>query len=248
MDKKQIADILASLTNGGQDIETTSEILATHMNFGDVKPDTSRRERLGFDEVIYGRSKSVEQLKDIAEKYVQHGMNFICTGLTDEKMDRLTEIFPDFEMNRRAGIMKKIILPVPVRKGFTAIVTAGTSDLFIAEEAAEILATAGYKSEIFPDLGVAGIHRFFSEKPCIDKADVVIVIAGMEGALASVAGGVFAQPVIAVPSSTGCGAALGGFTALFSMLSSCANGVTVVNIDNGFGAAMAAIRILNLIN
>ena len=128
--------------------------------------------------------------------------------------------------------------------GLVSIVTAGTSDKKVALECKETLKSLGISSHTYYDIGVAGVHRLFSRQKTINKGDIIIVIAGMEGALPSVVGGIFHQPIIAVPTSIGYGTALQGFTPLFSMLTSCANGISVVNIDNGFGAAMAAFRIL----
>jgi len=242
-----INDVLQKLKNGEIDISEAEGFIKKYLDMGHVKPDISRKQRLGFDEVIYGRAKSVEQISDIAQKYTEKKLNFVCTGLDSEKISLLEKNFPDFIFNKEAGIMKQIITPAERKKGTAAIITAGTSDMKTASEAAEILDICGADTSVYADIGVAGIHRFFGCSEEIKKADVVIVIAGMEGALPSIAGGIFHQPVIAVPTSTGYGAALSGFTALFAMLSSCANGITVVNIDNGFGAAMAALRIINLL-
>lgn len=248
MNSSDIRKIIAMVQAGELSADDASDRLATHLDFGDVKPDTSRNGRLGFDEVIYGKGKTVPQIKMIAEKYLETGLNFVCTGLSPEKTAELRESFPDFTVNETAGLMKHIINPAPRKDGFVAVITAGTSDMKAAHEASEILDVCGVDAKIFADIGVAGIHRFFSAKGEIEKADVIIVIAGMEGALPSIAGGIFPQPIIAVPTSTGYGAALEGFTALFAMLSSCAGGITVVNIDNGFGAATAALRIINTKN
>jgi len=248
MDNNDILRLFSMVKSGELKPEEAAERAQTFTDMGDVKIDTSRKNRLGFEEVVYGRSKSVEQISKIANRYISDKLNFVCTGLSSDKIRSLEKMFPDFIFNLEAGIMKNIINPAQKRDGRVSIITAGTSDMPVAAEASEIISLCGFDSEIFADIGVAGIHRFFSCKKEIDKSDVIIVIAGMEGALPSVAGGLFSQPVIAVPTSTGYGAALDGFTAMFSMLSSCANGITVVNIDNGFGAAMAAVRVLNLKN
>jgi len=248
MHPKDIEQILKLVKNGEMDIKDASSKINTHLSFEDVKPDTSRAERLGFDEVIYGRSKSVAQITSIAEKYIENELNFVCTGLDAEKLTELSARFPQFSANHTAGILKHIVKHAKRKSGKVAVITAGTSDMKVAEEAAEMLDVCGVDAKIFADIGVAGIHRFFSAKDEIAQSDVIIVIAGMEGALPSITGGIFPQPIIAVPTSTGYGAALEGFTALFAMLSSCANGITVVNIDNGFGAAMAAVRIINMLD
>lgn len=245
MNSKNVESILKLLKSDNISLSEATAKLSTHLDFEDVKPDTSRTLRLGFDETIYGVSKTVEQIKAIAEKYLANNLNFVCTGLSPEKLSELKESFPQFTANEQAGILKHIVKPAERKNGKVAIVTAGTSDIKVASEAQEMLEISGVETEVLADIGVAGIHRFFSVKDNIAESDVIIVIAGMEGALPSVTGGMFSQPIIAVPTSTGYGAALEGFTALFSMLSSCANGITVVNIDNGFGAAMAAYRIIN---
>lgn len=248
MNSNDVKQILELVQSGEITPESAADRLSSFMDFGHVKPDTSRMERLGFDEVIYGKAKTVEQITAIASRYIEKKLNFACTGLDTEKIDRLEKAFPSFTFSREAGIMKMIYTPAPRKSGHVAVITAGTSDMRTASEASEMLDICGVDSKIYADIGVAGIHRFFSVKDEIAKADVIIVIAGMEGALPSITGGAFRQPVIAVPTSTGYGTALSGFTALFAMLSSCANGITVVNIDNGFGAAMAALRIMNLLS
>jgi len=246
MNNKSIQKILELVKSGGLTVDAAASKLETHLDFGYVKPDTSRKDRLGFDEIIYGRGKTDLQIKNIAEKYIENNLNFVCTGLDKDKISALEKLFPNFIFNKDAGIMKHITKPVKRKTGLVAIITAGTSDMSVASEASEMLDICGVDTKVYADIGVAGIHRFFSVKDEISEADVIIVIAGMEGALPSITGGIFPQPIIAVPTSTGYGAALEGFTALFAMLSSCANGITVVNIDNGFGAAMAALRIINL--
>lgn len=247
MNSSDIKKLLEMVKSGEVSIESAAEGISTHLDYGYVKPDTSRGRRLGFDEIIYGRGKTSIQIKNIAEKYIENDLNFVCTGLDADKISELEKSFPGFTFNREAGIMKHITKPAVRKRGLVAVVTAGTSDLRVAAEAYEILDVCGVNAKIFADIGVAGIHRFFSVKDELAKADVIIVIAGMEGALPSITGGMFPQPIIAVPTSTGYGAALEGFTALFAMLSSCAGGISVVNIDNGFGAAMAAMRIMNLL-
>lgn len=247
MNSNDIKRVLEMVKDGGLDIESAAQKISTHHDFGEFKPDISRNHRLGFDEIIYGYGKTAGQIKKIADQYIKSELNFVCTGLDSGKISELEKSFPGFTFNKEAGIMKHISKPVKRKKGLTAIITAGTSDLRTAYEALEILDVCGANAKLFADIGVAGIHRFFSVKEQIAEADVIIVIAGMEGALPSLTGGLFRQPVIAVPTSTGYGAALEGFTAMFSMLSSCAGGITVVNIDNGFGAAMAALRIINLL-
>lgn len=243
-----LSDILKLIESGGLTAENGEKIIkqSGYADHGDVKIDTDRRNRVGFDEVIYGKSKTAEQITTIARLYLEKGLNFVCTGLDESKILQLESELPVCLFVHDAGIMKHISSPAEKKIGSVAIITAGTSDIRCAREAQEMLEISGVSTSVYADIGVAGIHRFFGCRDEIDKSDVIIVIAGMEGALPSIAGGIFSQPIIAVPTSTGYGTALNGFTALFAMLTSCAAGITVVNIDNGFGAAMAALRILNL--
>jgi hypothetical protein len=206
--------------------------------------DNLRRLRQGFDEVIYGKHKTKEQIEKIANEYIKNDLNFLCTGLDKEKIEYLKEKISDCEFLENAMMIRRITKRVEKLKGTVSIVTAGTSDVQVAYEAKETLFTLGVEAKLFIDIGVSGIHRVFEYKSELQNTDVIIAIAGMEGALPSVIGGMFPAPIIAVPTSVGYGVALNGFTALFSMLTSCASGITVVNIDNGFGAAMAAFRIL----
>jgi len=210
--------------------------------------DTERKQRLGFDEIIFGVSKSVYQIEKIAKEYVEKNLDFVCTGLNDEKIVYLKKKFPDFDFLSEAGVMKNITSTPVTMNGCVGIITAGTSDAKVAHETGAILECLGVSYRKFIDIGVAGIHRIFHYKKEIAEMDVLIVIAGMEGALPTVIGGMFAQPVVAVPASVGYGVSSGGYSALLSMLSSCAGGITVVNIDNGFGAAMAAFRIIRTLN
>lgn len=208
--------------------------------------DVIRKQRLGFDEVIFGESKTLDQILKIIEIYKEKNLSFLCTKLSKEKIDAILTLHKDMEVFYDAGMIRCNNKKNPVKKGQVAIVTAGTSDLFVAEEASITLDTIGVENKIFADVGVAGVHRFFNIKNDLDMFDVLIVAAGMEGALPSLVGGLISKPVIAVPVSAGYGTALNGFTALFAMLTSCANGITVVNINNGFGAAIAAYRILSI--
>lgn len=244
MNRKLLLEILKKVENG----KITAEDAILDLKVAEIKEgeffiDTFRNLRQGFDEIIYGKHKSKFQIEEIATQYLKNNINFLCTGLDEEKMEYLRSKFPECEFLPHASMMRKIYTPKKI-DGFVSIVTAGTSDLKVAYEAQETLNTLGAKSEIYADIGVAGIHRIFEYKEQIEKSDVLIAIAGMEGALPSVLGGIFAMPIIAVPTSVGYGTALNGFTALFAMLTSCASGILVTNIDNGFGAAMAAFRIL----
>jgi NCAIR mutase (PurE)-related protein len=207
--------------------------------------DHHRALRQGFPEVVFGQGKTPEQVAAIAERIAARGDGFLATRLDIEAADMLAARIPAIELNR-LGRTAYLAPTEPVARqsrGSVLIVTAGTSDLPVAEEAAVTAAAFGNPVERLTDVGVAGIHRLLSRTDRLRSASVVIVVAGMEGALPSVVGGLVAVPVIAVPTSVGYGAAFGGLAALLGMLNSCASGVTVVNIDNGFGAAVAASRI-----
>ncbi len=196
-------------------------------------------------EVIFGEGKTGEQIAGIAEEMVRVGSNVLVTRIDPEKAGHVAERVPGFRYSplARTGTVE---LTPPVKRPCApvAVVTAGTSDNAVAEEAMETLHALGLASMRFYDIGVAGIHRLLHRVDELRNASAAIVCAGMEGALPSVVGGMLSTPVIAVPTAIGYGTALGGFTALFAMLTSCASGVVVVNIGNGFGAAMAAHRML----
>jgi len=208
--------------------------------------DHHRALRQGFPEVVFAAGKTVEQVLAIATRLSAHDEGFLITRVQPEMWTPLAGCFPDAELHtlgRVAYLPPKS--PPAVQPGTVLIVTAGTSDLPVAEEAAVCARAFGGRVERLTDVGVAGIHRLLSRGEQLQKAAVIIVVAGMEGALPSVVGGLVAAPVIAVPTSVGYGASFGGIAALLSMLNSCAAGVTVVNIDNGFGAAYAASRIIH---
>jgi NCAIR mutase (PurE)-related protein len=213
-------------------------------SLGFATVDHHRALRQGFPEVIYGAGKSSGQIVAIAERIAERSGGFLATRLSDEAMAALTSRFDTLEINAlgRTAWLPGAEAP-PAGRGTIAIVTAGTSDLPVAEEAVVTANALGNRTVRLTDVGVAGLHRLLARKDDLLDAAVIIVIAGMDGALPSVVGGLVRVPVIAVPTSVGYGASFGGIAALLSMLNSCAAGVTVVNIDNGFGAAMAASRI-----
>ena len=217
------------------------------MNF-DIKFDFQRRERLGLIEAIWGQDKSIDQLKRLAENVLGENEVVFITRLNSEKATALLELYDDARFYKEA---KCLIIGENLNKLNTnkkvAIISGGSSDLAVTLEAKLALEIYGVRCQSFIDVGVAGIHRLFSHLEEINKYDVLIVCAGMEGALATVVGGLLAQPIIAVPVSVGYGVSKGGETALNSMLSSCAPGIAVVNIDNGYGAAMAALRVIKSI-
>ncbi|HWA59217.1 MAG TPA: nickel pincer cofactor biosynthesis protein LarB [Gemmatimonadales bacterium] len=207
--------------------------------------DHHRTLRQGHPEVVFCAGKTVEQVAGICERLAASGAGFLGTRATPEQAEALARRFPRVEWN---GLARTVLLRAdhPVTLAGTVLVAcAGTSDLPVAEEAAVTAGALGATVERLTDVGVAGLHRLLAASETLRRADVMIVVAGMEGALPSVVGGLVGVPVIAVPTSVGYGASFGGVAALLAMLNSCAAGVTVVNIDNGFGAAVAAIRILH---
>ena len=199
----------------------------------------------GHQEVIFAPGKTVEQLVTIAERLVAKSGSFLATRVEPAQWDALRERFPRAEHNAlgRTVYLPSDPEPAPTGRGTIMVVTAGTGDLPVAEEAAVTARALRNTVERLTDVGVAGIHRILTQSDRLRDATVIIVVAGMEGALPSVVGGLVKCPVIAVPTSIGYGASFGGLAALLGMLNSCAAGVTVVNIDNGFGAAAAASRI-----
>lgn len=208
--------------------------------------DHDRKDRIGFPEVVYGAEKSIGDLTKILEHFVANKKNVLVTKLQNKKAKTLLKSYPEAECDLEAGIF--ILEPLKKIKGNAevAIISAGTSDIHVVNEAFHSLNFMGVKAKKFKDIGVAGIHRLLDRVEELRKFKVLIVVAGFEGALPTVVGGLLPQPVIAVPAAVGYGVSKGGKTALNSMLASCANGITVVNINNGYGAAMAAVRILNL--
>jgi hypothetical protein len=195
--------------------------------------------------VILGQGKTVEQISAIAGELARAGHNVLVTRVDAEAAAGVQQTHPPAKYHALARTLTLEVGPIaPLSEDAVALVSAGTSDLPVAEECAETMRMLGIRFERVFDVGVAGIHRLLHRRDVIDRARVAIVIAGMEGALASVVGGLVDMPVIAVPTSVGYGAAFQGLAALLGMLTSCASGVTVVNIDNGFGAAFAAARIL----
>lgn len=209
-------------------------------DLGFAKIDSGRLERTGIPEVIYSAGKTKEQVQQIAERMYKTGIDILATRASEEIFQGVTQVVPGAVFNPQAKTIVYHHKTNKLTKDYIAVVAAGTSDLPVAEEAVETANFLGNKVERIYDVGVAGIHRLFSRMDLIRGARVIIVVAGMEGALPSVIGGLVDKPVIAVPTSVGYGANLGGVTALLAMLNSCAAGISVVNIDNGFGAACQA--------
>ena len=199
--------------------------------------------RTGFPEVIFGQGKTREQILSIAERITEHGAQMLATRLAEDAVQALVERFPQAEHDVLARTVLVRAPRTPPRTGLVAVISAGTSDLPVAREAVVTAQAMGAHVEEIYDVGVAGLHRLLAYREQLQKARVSVVVAGMEGALASVVGGLVDIPVVAVPTSVGYGASFQGVAALLAMLNSCASGVVVVNIDNGFGAGYAAALI-----
>lgn len=249
MSPERIASLLADVAAGRVRPDVALDQLR-HLPFeslGFASIDHHRHLRQGQPEVIFCQGKTPEQVEAIAERLVERSGSFLGTRADRSHIDALRARFPGLEVNELGRTVRVAPAgPRPAPRGRLLIVSAGTSDLPVAEEAGATAEAFGLGVERIADVGVAGIHRVLASTHRLSAADVVIVVAGMEGALPSVVGGLVAVPVIAVPTSVGYGASFGGLAALLGMLNSCAAGVTVVNIDNGFGAAVAASRIVHL--
>jgi NCAIR mutase (PurE)-related protein len=212
-------------------------------DLGFAQVDTHRALRKGFPEVIFGAGKTPEQVVRIAAKLFEREDGILITRITAEHARALRKRFKRAVHHAMARCVTIARRPVPPRSGVIAVICAGTSDLPVAEEAAVTAEIMGNRVERLADVGVAGLHRLLARLETLQNASVIIVVAGMEGALPSIVAGLVAKPVIAVPTSIGYGASFGGLAALLGMLNSCGSGVTVVNIDNGFGAGYAASQI-----
>jgi len=235
--------LLNQVKSGEQSIADAVERLRQlpFEDLGDAMVDHHRSLRQGFPEVIFGANKSVEQIKRIIDALLARGNNILATRLEEEKALQLLKSFPAAVWHPEARCLTIEAKPVEmVGRGTILVISAGTSDIPVAAEAVVTAKIMGNRVEQLFDVGVAGLHRLLARKEQLFSAAVLIVVAGMEGALPSVVGGLVNRPVIAVPTSVGYGAAFGGVAALLGMLNSCASGVTVVNIDNGFGAGYAA--------
>jgi NCAIR mutase (PurE)-related protein len=248
MDASRILELLRQL----EAKVISPEQVMTHLqglpysDLGIARVDHHRSLRQGMPEVVFGESKTAEQIGLIVAELLKGDGRVLVTRVDSEKAKRVRESLPKLDYDAVARTLTFLPDEEPRWRGAPVIVvTAGTSDLAVAEEACQTLRVAGVPVERAYDAGVAGLHRIVNDLPRLQVAPALIVVAGMEGALPSVIGGLSRVPIVAVPTSVGYGAALSGFTALFGMLSSCASGLTVVNIDNGFGAAMAVMRIIN---
>lgn len=242
MDTESLKKLLENVKNGGVSVENAlSELKKLPFeDLGFAKVDHHRNIRNGYPEVIYCQGKTIEQIKAIILKLMERGNNIMATRAGREVYEGIREVTDDavyYEAARIVVVKKREIV---LTDKIIAVVTAGTSDIPVAEEAAVTAETMGNRVERIYDVGVAGIHRLLANTDALMRANVLIVAAGMEGALASVVGGIVDKPVIAVPTSVGYGANFGGLSALLTMLNSCASGIGVVNIDNGFGAGYLA--------
>jgi hypothetical protein len=238
--KKLMQDVANGTVSAGEAVERLKMLPFEDMDF--AKIDHHRSLRRGFPEVVFCEGKTPEQIVAISERIVGHGSNLLATRCSAEVFEKIAPRVPGAVWHEAASLFAVETNKVE-RNGCVAVVSAGTADIPVAEEAVQTAHYFGCLVERFNDVGVAGIHRLFSSMDEIRKADVIIVVAGMEGALASVVAGMTDAPIVAVPTSVGYGASFGGVAALLAMLNSCAGGVTVVNIDNGFGAAYAAAMI-----
>ena len=218
------------------------------IDLGFARVDTERFERCGFPEVIFGAGKTAEEVLGIGRVILdRHGVRLVSRA-TEEQALILETAFPGAQWHRRARAVTVVVEALPKMAGRVGLICAGTSDLPVADEAAVTLEFLGVEVVRVTDVGVAGIHRLLAAREQLEACAVLIVVAGMEGALPSAVAGLVSKPVIAVPTSVGYGASFGGLAALLGMLNSCGSGVTVVNIDNGFGAGYAAAQIIRLLN
>jgi len=246
MEIESLKELLESFRSG---LISTDEVInrIKHLPFENINYaciDHHRPLRKGFPEVIFGQGKTLEQIEGIMERMVHHGDTVMVTRLDANKAERLTSRFPESVYYPVARVLVHSIKPIEMKgRGTILVISAGTSDIPVAEEALITARTMGNNTEAIYDVGVAGLHRVLGHRDALEKASVFIVVAGMEGAVPSVIGGLVDRPVIAVPTSVGYGAGFGGISALLGMLNSCAPGVTVVNIDNGFGAGYVAALI-----
>jgi len=246
MDKDQLIQLLKAVANGKTDAADAAERLE-HLAYEDITYahiDHHRSLRKGFPEVIFGEGKTADQIAGIMEKMKAQENIILVTRIDPEKADVVLSRFPQAVYHSDARMVVLKIRPVKNRgRGSILIISAGTSDIPVAKEAYLTAEAMGNTVATIFDVGVSGIHRLLSHHKAIDQANVLIVVAGMEGALPSVVAGMVDRPVIAVPTSIGYGVNLGGLTALFAMLNSCSSNVAVVNIDNGFGAGYMASAI-----
>ena len=249
MDVGLLKDLLQKVKDGTIEVDEALEKLRSlpFEDIGFASIDHHRHLRRGFPEVIYGRRKKIEHIIAIIEKMVEKGENVLVTRLTKSKAEAVKKRFPASDYHPDARILTLATRSIEKRgKGTILVISAGTADIPVAEEAVITAQFMGNEVKTLFDVGVSGLHRLLENMETIMEASVIVVVAGMEGALPSIVGGLVDKPVVAVPTSAGYGASFGGISALLGMLNSCASGVTVVNIDNGFGAGYAASLINRL--
>ena len=240
-------EILELVKNGSMSVEEAEGFFRRQPfeDMGYAKLDLHRRIRSGFPEVIFCSGKPDEFLINIFQRMAEKEGQAFGTRATAEQYEMVRKVIPDIQYDPVSRILKLERTPKE-KKGLIAVVTGGTADIPVAEEAAQTAEYFGSKVERIYDVGVSGIHRLLSQTQRIQEANCIVAVAGMEGALASVVGGLVSSPVIAVPTSVGYGANFGGLSALLTMINSCANGIAVVNIDNGYGAGYMATQINRL--
>jgi pyridinium-3,5-biscarboxylic acid mononucleotide synthase len=246
MDRRLLEELLESVRRGECPVDRALDRLRAlpYEDLGFAQLDHHRALRNGFPEVVFGEGKTVEQVIAIAERLAAAGGNVLVTRIAADAATRLVAAVPGFVHDPTARLaFRRARDTPPTGRGTVLVVSAGTADMPVAEEAAVSAELMGNRVERLYDVGVAGLHRLLERRERLWQAAVLVVVAGMEGALPSVVGGLVERPVIAVPTSVGYGTSLGGLAALLGMLNTCAAGVVVVNIDNGFGAAAAASRI-----
>ena len=252
MNQDQLRDILEAVEHGtlsAADAAAQVTGMLRRMPFEDLgfaRADHHRAVRQGFPEVIFGAGKTPEQVAAIAERLVAAGQTLLVTRTDETTWAAVRKVAPNARFHAEARLISHRPAAAPSGRGVVLVAAAGTSDRPVAEEARISAEVLGNRVDALHDVGVAGLHRLLAEHERLDRARVIIAVAGMEGALPSVLGGLVRAPVIAVPTSVGYGASFGGLTALLAMLNSCASGVAVVNIDNGFGAAALASAINHL--
>jgi pyridinium-3,5-biscarboxylic acid mononucleotide synthase len=248
MTVKELEQLLKEVQSGNKSVTEALDSLKhfPYTDLGFARIDHHREIRTGSPEIIYCAGKTVEQVKEIFRAMSRHENNIFGTRADEKMYEAVKEILPETKYFREARIISLRKKEPEIPESTIGVITAGTSDIPVAEEAAVTAELLGNKVIRIYDAGVAGIHRLVDKLPEIRSCRVIVVIAGMEGALASVVGGLVDKPVIAVPTSIGYGANFGGVSALLAMLTSCSSGVTVVNIDNGFGAGFSASMINKL--
>ncbi len=248
MDREQIISLIKRIKDGAISEEEAAETIAhfPFENIGFAMVDHHRSVRWGFPEIIFCQGKTPQQVRDIALRILNNGCDLLATRANDAVWEVVSSAIPKARYNPTARTITLLQQKKSQIAGKVPIVTAGTADMPVAEEACECARALRLDADIIADVGIAGIHRILSHRDALDTASVLIVVAGMEGALPSVVAGMVRCPVIAVPTSVGYGASFGGITPLLAMLNSCVPGIAVMNIDNGLGAAFLAFRILTI--